>query len=149
MAERQSRAGRHPVDVHVGQRIRARRRIIGVSQSTVAAALGVTFQQVQKYEIASNRVSASALFEIAQVLRVAPGYFFDGLERDDGVLAGDGPAGGRGASETIDRLVNAPGGLEMAGAYADLDPDRRSALLNVGKVLAEVSAGRRQLEAAL
>lgn len=67
----------HPIDVHVGQRIRQRRILIGMSQSTLAKAVGITFQQVQKYERGANRTSASKLFELAMVLGVTVPYFFD------------------------------------------------------------------------
>ena len=68
------------VDRHVGARIRERRVELGVSQEQLAAVIGLTFQQVQKYERAANRVSASRLVSIAHALRVAPAYFFDGLD---------------------------------------------------------------------
>src|SRR5271156_5143452 len=69
----------NPVDLHVGARIRLRRRMQGVSQEKLADALGLTFQQVQKYERGANRVSASKLYEIAAALRAPISYFFDGL----------------------------------------------------------------------
>jgi transcriptional regulator with XRE-family HTH domain len=69
----------HPVDVFVGQRIRALRIEQGLSQSAVAAKLGLTFQQLQKYEKGTNRVSASELFQIAEVLGVAVADLFDGV----------------------------------------------------------------------
>lgn len=68
-----------PVDVHVGQRIKLRRRVLHISQETLAADIGVTFQQVQKYESGHNRVSASRLVEICKVLKVLPQFFFEGL----------------------------------------------------------------------
>ena len=71
--------GPHPVDRHVGLRIRMRRKEIGVSQERLAEALGITFQQVQKYERGANRVSASKLWEIAAALRTPVGYFYEGL----------------------------------------------------------------------
>ena len=69
----------HPVDRHVGLRIRMRRKELGVSQEKLAEALGLTFQQVQKYERAANRVSASKLYEIARALDTGVGYFYEGL----------------------------------------------------------------------
>ena len=66
----------HPVDVEVGKRILLRRKMIGMSQSTLGAALGITFQQVQKYERGTNRVGSSRLSHIAQVLGVPVSYFF-------------------------------------------------------------------------
>lgn len=68
----------HPVDAHVGARIRQRRTLIGFSQSKLAEGADITFQQVQKYENGSNRCSASMLWMFAEVLEVEPGYFFEG-----------------------------------------------------------------------
>jgi len=76
-----------PVDQHVGRRIRMRRMMIGLSQEKLGAALGLTFQQVQKYEKGSNRVGASRLLEIAGVLGVGVEYFYEGLPQ----VAGDTP----------------------------------------------------------
>lgn len=67
----------NPIDVHVGKRIRVRRTILGMSQETLADALGITFQQVQKYEKGINRVSASRLYEIGQVLGTPTSFFYD------------------------------------------------------------------------
>ena len=67
----------HPIDVHVGNRIRLRRKLINMTQEQLARDLGITFQQVQKYERGSNRVSASRLFQIAEILDVTVTFFFD------------------------------------------------------------------------
>lgn len=69
----------NPVDRHIGARIRERRRAVGMSQERLAERLGITFQQVQKYERGSNRVSASRLFEIASAIGTPIGYFFEHL----------------------------------------------------------------------
>ena len=78
-AAKQSRAQANAVDTHVGQRIRDKRNERGMSQTEVANALGVTFQQVQKYERGTNRVSASRLFDLSRILSVPVQYFFEGL----------------------------------------------------------------------
>lgn len=70
----------HPVDIHVGQRLKQLRILRGMTQTDVADGLSISFQQVQKYELGRNRISASKLFELAHILKVAPSYFFDGLE---------------------------------------------------------------------
>ena len=70
---------RHPVDVHVGARLRERRRFRDISQTALADVIGVTFQQVHKYEIAADRVSVSRLWQIAAALDVPVSFFFDGL----------------------------------------------------------------------
>lgn len=69
----------HPVDIHVGKKIRQARLVRGLTQSAVAKELGLSFQQLQKYETGYNRVSASKLFELSQLLDVSPSYFFEGL----------------------------------------------------------------------
>jgi transcriptional regulator with XRE-family HTH domain len=72
----------HPIDVHVGRRLRMLRKARGMSQEALAAEGQITFQQVQKYERGTNRLSASMLWTFAKALEVEPGYFFEGLERD-------------------------------------------------------------------
>jgi transcriptional regulator with XRE-family HTH domain len=79
--------GPHPVDRHVGLRIRMRRKELGVSQERLAEALGITFQQVQKYERGANRVSASKLWEIASALKAPVAYFYDGLGDQEAAAA--------------------------------------------------------------
>lgn len=69
-----------PVDVHVGQRVRARRKMLGLSQTQLGNELGVTFQQVQKYERGTNRIGSSRLFRISTTLDVPVAYFFEGAE---------------------------------------------------------------------
>ncbi len=69
------------VDAHVGKRIRERRREIGMSQDKLGNALGISFQQVQKYEIGLNRVAAGRLWNIAEALEVDVGYFFEGIQK--------------------------------------------------------------------
>ena len=73
----------NPVDVHVGSRVRMRRILIGMSQEKLGDALGLTFQQVQKYEKGTNRIGASRLQAIANILGVPVDYFFDGMPTDD------------------------------------------------------------------
>jgi transcriptional regulator with XRE-family HTH domain len=79
----QSAFGPNPIDVHVGARVRARRKEIGLSQERLAGDLGLTFQQVQKYERGANRISSSKLYEIARLLRTPVHYFFEGLTTEE------------------------------------------------------------------
>ncbi|NUH66566.1 helix-turn-helix transcriptional regulator [Sulfitobacter sp. S0837] len=74
----------HPVDAHVGLRLKQARTLRRMSQTDVARKLDLSFQQIQKYEIGSNRVAASRLFDLAQILDVTPGYFFEGMEEAEG-----------------------------------------------------------------
>ncbi len=77
--------GPHPVDVHVGGRVRLRRTLLGMSQEKLGEALELTFQQVQKYERGMNRIGASRLYQLCHILDVPIEYFFEGLE--EGVTA--------------------------------------------------------------
>lgn len=70
----------HPVDTHVGSRLRQRRALLGMSQTDLGKAVGLTFQQVQKYERGFNRISSSRLFEFSKVLDVPVAHFFDGMD---------------------------------------------------------------------
>ncbi|MDD9912245.1 MAG: helix-turn-helix transcriptional regulator [Alphaproteobacteria bacterium] len=83
----------NPVDIHVGKRLKQRRTLLGVSQEKLADALGITFQQVQKYENGSNRVGASRLFQIGRVLEVPVSFFFDGYApKSSASIAEDTPS---------------------------------------------------------
>ncbi len=82
-------SGPHPVDVLVGRRARERRTLEGMSQSVVAERLGLTFQQIQKYERGANRISASRLYELAQLLDVPVAYFYEGMEAGKGAPSRD------------------------------------------------------------
>jgi transcriptional regulator with XRE-family HTH domain len=104
----------NPVDLHVGARIRLRRRMQGVSQEKLADALGLTFQQVQKYERGANRVSASKLYEIAAALRAPISYFFDGLA-DPAVE--DGAGSRTGDEQTVHSFLMTAEGLELARLF--------------------------------
>ncbi|HWA88906.1 MAG TPA: helix-turn-helix transcriptional regulator [Rhizomicrobium sp.] len=81
------RPSNHPIDRHVGAVIRARRQALGMSQTTLASHLGVTFQQVQKYERGANRAGASVLYEIASALSIPVTALFEGLHQSDDRLA--------------------------------------------------------------
>ena len=70
------------IDIHLGRRLRRRRRLLGLTQQELAESCGVRFQQVQKYECAANRMSAARLWQMAEVLEVPISYFYEGLTRD-------------------------------------------------------------------
>ena len=131
--------GVDPVDLHVGARIRMRRRFIGMSQQSLADTLGLTFQQVQKYERGSNRVSASKLYEIARALGVGTSYFFEGLlDPVQGKL--EAPAGG-GGGETREFLFTAEG-MELARLFPQLtSPLLRRQLLQLIQAAAQDQVG--------
>jgi transcriptional regulator with XRE-family HTH domain len=73
----------HPVDIHVGRKLKQIRTLRHYSQTDVARKLNLSFQQIQKYEIGSNRIAASRLFELARILEVQPSYFFEGFSDDE------------------------------------------------------------------
>src|SRR5712671_2297821 len=84
--------GAHPIDKHVGSRVRMRRLMLGMSQSNLGDALGITFQQVQKYEKGTNRISASRLQHISDILHVNAPFFFEGAPHVPGQTTGNGGA---------------------------------------------------------
>lgn len=116
-----------PIDVHVGLQIRARRKVLGLSQSDLARHLGLTFQQVQKYERGANRVSASMLWKIAQKLDVTVETLFDGYD----------PDGCKSKPWKCDtqQLIMAPGGMEMAQRYLSAAPPLRIAMVTCARAL--------------
>ncbi|MBO9547092.1 helix-turn-helix transcriptional regulator [Caulobacter sp.] len=132
-----SDAERHPnpVDLHVGARIRMRRKILGVSQERLAEDLGLTFQQIQKYERGANRVSASKLYEIAKSLQSSVGYFFEGLADP----AGDGVADA-GEPFVHDFLMTSEG-LELAALFPKISRSKvRRRILELVRSMAEEEA---------
>ena len=80
---RTRRPGDVEIDQHIGQRVRERRIVLGLSQTVLADGLGITFQQLQKYEKGHNRIAAGRLYGCAQLLKVPPEFFFEGLEDSD------------------------------------------------------------------
>src|SRR5215471_81556 len=111
----------HPVDVHVGARMRQRRTLLGMSQEKLGTAVGLTFQQIQKYERGSNRIGASRLFEFAKVLDVPVSYFFN--EMPSKTLGGrpvsgrDRKASGEAATEQEKDSPIEREALELVRAY--------------------------------
>ena len=77
----------NPIDRHVGSRVRMRRMMLAISQEKLAHALGLTFQQVQKYEKGTNRIGAGRLQQIARILKVPVGFFFEGSPREGGAAS--------------------------------------------------------------
>jgi transcriptional regulator with XRE-family HTH domain len=123
----------NPVDLHVGARVRMRRKLLGVSQERLAGALGLTFQQVQKYERGANRISASKLFEIARFLDVAPAYFFEGLSLE---ARGKGQKAAP-AEQSLHEFLMTPEGVELASLLPRLHSKYRRRVLELVRTLAE------------
>ena len=149
MSETSETRGPNPIDLHVGARIRMRRRMQGVSQEKLADALGLTFQQVQKYERGANRVSASKLYEIAASLKTPVGYFFEGLA-DPSM---EGEAGDHMSSEqTVHAFLMTSEGLELASLFPRVPRGRvRRRLLDLLRAMVGEDVGEDELleEAAL
>ena len=103
--------GPNPVDRHVGLRLRMRRKELGISQEKLAEAIGLTFQQVQKYERAANRVSASKLWEMARALSTSIGYFYEGLGDTLETPGSNLPR------ESMQDFLMTPEGLELAATF--------------------------------
>ncbi len=128
----------NPVDVHVGARLRVRRTLLGMSQTMLGEAIGLTFQQVQKYESGANRISASRLFDLSQLLDVPIQYFFDDLPT---AVAASSPANkkrGRAKKPPIYKPDPMAGRetLELVRAYYKIDdPQVRKRLYELTKAL--------------
>ena len=127
-----------PVDKHVGGRVRMRRILVGMSQEKLGEALGLTFQQVQKYEKGSNRISASRLQQIAQALGVPVTFFFEGAPVDKPELEG-----GFGEPPQADfsfDLLSTPDGIQLAKAFMSIDdPKIRRRVVDLVSTLVEGS----------
>jgi transcriptional regulator with XRE-family HTH domain len=129
-----------PIDVHVGSRVRLRRTLLGMSQEKLGEALGLTFQQVQKYERGVNRIGASRLFDLARVLDVPIGFFFDDMPGEVGGMGGArrmiaGFAEGQDGFE--DDTLHRRETLELVRAYYRItDPAVRKRVFDLIKSLA-------------
>jgi len=113
-------------------------KLLGVSQGALGDALGLTFQQIQKYERGANRVSPSKLYEIATVLRTPASFFFDGLA--DPVTA-EADAVGQAAGQVVTDFLNTPEGLELAATFPQIGRGRaRRQVLDLVRALVEDEA---------
>ena len=120
---------KHPVDAHVGKRIRHRRWMVGMTQQQLADKVGIKFQQIQKYETGMNRVSASRLWDIADALGVGISFFFEGLDEarrhrraTEGDILGDKEA------------------LELVRSYYAIPEAQRRRLFDLARVLSDAAA---------
>lgn len=127
----------HPVDVHVGGRVRLRRVFLGYSQEKLANALGLTFQQIQKYERGANRISASKLYELSRILSVPVTYFFEGVESEGEAVPGQ-EAGGQavGIHSSDPDFTNQRETLQLISSYYRIpDAKVRAEVLSLLKTL--------------
>ncbi|WP_193369931.1 helix-turn-helix domain-containing protein [Pelagibius marinus] len=130
----------HPVDVHVGGRVRLRRVFLGYSQEKLANALGLTFQQIQKYERGANRISASKLYELSRILSVPVTYFFEGVESEGESGSAGGQETGAAAASTIHSsdpdFTNQRETLQLISSYYRIpDAKVRAEVLSLLKTL--------------
>ncbi len=123
---------KHPVDVHVGKRVRHRRWMVGMTQQQLASMVGIKFQQIQKYETGMNRISASRLWDIADALGVPVSFFFEGIDEKIDMEA--------------DAQGNVPGdiladkeALELVRSYYAIPENQRRRLFELARVLSDAA----------
>ena len=127
----------HPVDVHVGKRVRHRRWLVGMTQQQLAQKVGIKFQQIQKYETGANRISASRLWDIADALDVPVSFFFEGIEADSTESAEVAKA---------EKTENVPAdilgdkeALDLVRSYYAIPENQRRRLFELARVLSDVA----------
>ncbi len=124
-------------DKHVGARVRLRRLLVGMSQDQLASRIGVSFQQVQKYERGSNRIGASRLVMIADALDVEPGFLLEGLGKSNPRSRRD-----RDQAQVIINFLQSPDGVELAKSFLAIsDRSVRRRLLELARALSKTGAG--------
>ena len=127
---------KHPVDVHVGKRVRQRRWMVGMTQQQLGEKVGIKFQQIQKYETGMNRVSASRLWDIAAALDVPVNFFFDGISEEDSD-----------AAAAMETAAGAPQGdlladkeaLELVRSYYSIPEAQRRHLFDLARSLSDAA----------
>ena len=135
MADKENKKKPNPTDIHVGSRIRLRRNMLGMSQEKLGEALGITFQQIQKYEKGTNRVGASRLQNISSILNVPVSFFFEDAP-------GDKPVGADGLSEAaspnyVVDFLSSSEGLQLNRAFVRIEDAKvRRKLIELAKALA-------------
>ncbi len=117
-------------DLHVGKRLRRRRRLLGMTQQDLAVLVGVRFQQIQKYECGANRITSSRLYDLSRALNVSVQYFFDGIEAENlqGLAAND-------ADRLDGDILSQKETLDLVRAYYRLGERPRRRLLELAKAL--------------
>lgn len=128
----------NPIDRHVGSRVRMRRILLGMSQEKLGEALGLTFQQVQKYEKGTNRIGASRLQQISTTLNVPPSFFFDGAPVNDAMGHGELLVSEETSSSYVLDFIATSEGLNLNKAFARIqDPKVRKRIIDLVASLAE------------
>ena len=125
----------HPIDIHVGRRLKARRRLLGLTQEKLAKAVNIRFQQIQKYESGVNRISASRLWALSKALQVSVSYFFDGMNghepKSELELNGDYGFAEAPAAEILDDKET----IDLVRYYYQLNEEPRRRLLDLAKAM--------------
>jgi len=126
---------KHPVDIHVGKRVRHRRWMLGTTQQQLGQKVGIKFQQIQKYETGMNRVSASRLWDIAEALDVPVSFFFDGYEGHHEDVSQSGETG----NTTQGDLVSDKEAQELVRSYYSIPANQRRKLFDLARVLSDIT----------
>ena len=128
----------NPVDAHVGSRVRLRRMLVGLSQEKLGERMGLTFQQIQKYEKGINRIGASRLYQLSQILEVPVQFFFEGVPPEEGAESSD--FGEANTEAFLYEFLNTRDGLELNRAFVKIsDADVRRSIVELVR-----SLGRRE-----
>ena len=121
----------HPVDLHVGKRIRQRRWLVGMTQQQLAEQVGIKFQQIQKYETGANRVSASRLWDISEAMDVPVNFFFEGIENE---------VSAAGSTDSVPAdLMGDKEALDLVRSYYSIPENQRRRLFDLARVLSDVA----------
>lgn len=122
---------KHPVDVHVGKRIRHRRWLVGMTQQQLAEKVGIKFQQIQKYETGMNRVSASRLWDIATTLSITVSFFFEGLDETEASAGFE--------TDVPNDILKDKEALELVRSYYAIPETQRRRLFELARVLSDAT----------
>ncbi len=128
LVQSRERMMKHPVDVHVGKRVRHRRWMVGMTQQQLADKVGIKFQQIQKYETGMNRISASRLWDIADALSVSISFFFEGLGAEAQV-----------PDEQLGDILADKEALMLVRSYYAIPEAQRRRLFDLAKVLSDAA----------
>ncbi|GBE42494.1 helix-turn-helix protein [bacterium BMS3Bbin10] len=124
----------NPIDVHVGSRVRLRRMLVGLSQEKLGRSMGLTFQQIQKYEKGLNRIGASRLYKLSQILNVPVGFFYEGMNQVEG-SASPGMAE-ENTEAFLYEFLNTRDGLELNRAFVKVsDASIRKSVIDLVRSL--------------
>ncbi|RZO68245.1 MAG: XRE family transcriptional regulator [Parvularculaceae bacterium] len=128
----------HPIDIHVGARVRMRRTMLGMSQDKLGDSLGLTFQQIQKYEKGVNRIGASRLFEIAKVLEIPIQFLFEDFDSFTNTPYGFAENAPDSDSSMLMDFLSSPEGIQLCRHFAQIeDPRVRRRVIDLVKTLSD------------